>query len=77
VPDWLWWFLIPAALYAFHRLACWMETRGWLYWTHSGGHSTRAGNAMLQLDQPFDPSKRRVSEVRADKKPKRDSAGDK
>lgn len=72
--DWLWWPLIPAAFYALHRLACWMESHGWLYWTKSGGHSTRVGNALLEIQQLTDPSKRHVIEIRADKKPKRDSA---
>ena len=76
MPEWLWYVLIPAAFYALHRLALWMETRGWLYWTNSGGHSTRAGNAMLELQKLTDPSKRHVIEIRAAKRPKRDAAGD-
>jgi len=77
MPEWLWYVLIPAAFYALHRLALWLETRGWLYWTNSSGHSTRAGNAMLELQQLTDPSKCHVIEIRADKKPERDAAGDK
>ena len=59
------------------RLACWLESRGWLYWTHSAGHSTRAGSAMLQLNQLIDPSKRHLIELRTDRKTERDAAGDK
>jgi hypothetical protein len=77
MPGWLWWLLIPAGLYGLHRLACWMESRGWLCWTNPSGHSTRAGNAMLELQRRMEPSKRHVVEIRADKKSERDSAGDK
>ena len=56
MPDWLWWLLIPTASYALHRLASWMETRGWLYWSKSGGHTTRAGSAMLEIQQLMEPS---------------------
>ena len=77
MPAWLWWLLIPAAFYGLHRLACWLEARGWLYWTNSGSHSTRAGTAMLEVQQLMEPSKRHVIEIRTDEKSEREAAGDK
>ncbi|MBI5084379.1 MAG: hypothetical protein HZB13_07265 [Acidobacteria bacterium] len=77
MPGWLWLLLAAAGLYALHRLALWMEGRGWIYWTKSSGHSTRAGNALLEIQEMLEPSKRHVIEMKRDAKAERDDAGDK
>jgi hypothetical protein len=75
VRAWAWLLLAAGALYALHRLASWMERRGWIYWTRSGGHSTRAGNALLEVQKLLEPSKRHVIEMRRDIKAEQDDAG--
>lgn len=67
--------LVLVGLYGLHRLACWMEARGWIYWTKSGGHSTRAGNAMLEVQQLLEPGKKHVIELKQDEKAERDDQG--
>lgn len=58
--------VIPAilvALYGLHRLAVWMEGRGWIYYKKSGSSST-ATNAFLSFHQLFEPGKKYVLEER-------------
>lgn len=55
--------LLPPALYALHRLALWMEGRGWIYYKTSGSSSTKT-NAFLSLQALIEPSKQYVVEER-------------
>jgi hypothetical protein len=71
-----WLLLIAAGLYGLHRLMCWMEKRGWVYWTHSSGMSTRAGNAMMEVQSLLEPEKKYVIEMKQDRKAVRDDQGD-
>lgn len=76
MPGWIWLVVIVAGLYALHRLALWMESRGWIYYKHSSGSSTRAGSAMLEVQQLLEPSKRHVIEIKREQKPVEDESGD-
>ncbi|MBI4891521.1 MAG: hypothetical protein HY821_12920 [Acidobacteria bacterium] len=76
MPGWAWLIAAAAVLYALHRLACWMEDRGWIYWTRSRGYATRAGNAFLEVQQLLEPSKKVVLEAKRDEKAQQDDAGD-
>jgi hypothetical protein len=76
MPGWVILLLVLAALYALHRLLRWMESRGWIYWTKSSGASTRAGNAMLEIQQLLEPSKKHVIEMKREDKKKSDASGD-
>ena len=76
MPAWAWLPVLLLALWLLHLIALWMESRGWIYWTRSGGHSTRAGNAMLEVQQILEPSKRNVIEMKRDTKPEHDHSGD-
>lgn len=71
-----WIIVVAVAIYALHRLALWMETRGWIYYMHSSGGSTRAGSAMLEVQQLLEPSKRHVIEIKREKKEVEDDSGD-
>lgn len=64
------------ALWLLHRVALWMEDRGWIYWTRSRGYSTRAGNALLEVQELLEPQKRHVIEMKRDNRPERDDKGD-
>ncbi len=75
MPGWICVVAIAAGLYALHRLALWMETRGWIYYMHSSGGSTRAGSAMLEVQQLLEPSKRHVIEIKQDQKRVEDESG--
>jgi len=75
-PSWTWLLIAGAVLYALHLFALWMESRGWIYWTKSGGHSTRAGNLLLELQQILEPSKWNVIDLKRNKKAVRDDQGD-
>lgn len=67
---------ILAGFWLLHRLALWMEDRGWIYWTRSRGYGTRAGNAMLEVQELLEPEKRHVIEMKRDLKAEKDDAGD-
>jgi hypothetical protein len=76
MPGWIWLVVTAAGLYALHRLALWMESRAWIYYKHSSGSSTRAGSAMLEVQQLLEPSKRHVIEIRREQKEVADDSGD-
>jgi hypothetical protein len=67
---------VVVGLWLLHRLALWMEDRGWIYWTRSRGHSTRAGNALLEVQGLLEPQKRHVIEMKRDLKAEQDAQGD-
>lgn len=74
--GWVWIILIAAALYALHRLALWAEARGWIYYMKSQGHSTRAGSAMLEVQQLLEPSKKHVIEMKRNQRGVADDQGE-
>lgn len=76
MPAWLWLVLIAAAVYGLHRLALWAESRGWIYYMKSRGYSTRAGSAMLEVQQLFEPSKKHIIEIKRDQRGVEDDQGD-
>ena len=76
MPGWIWLVVIAAGLYALHRLALWMESRGWIYYMHSSGSSTRAGSAMLEVQQLFEPSKKNVIEMKQNQRGVSDDQGE-
>lgn len=76
MPGWFWVILIVLALYALHRSALWAESRGWIYYRKSGGYSTRAGSAMLEVQQLLEPSKRHVIEIKRDQRGVEDDQGE-
>jgi hypothetical protein len=62
----------PAALYALHRLALWLESRGWLYYVHT----SRRSRIWLSLAAAFDPNARRILEIHEAKSLEQDESGD-
>ena len=55
---------IAIALYALHRLAVWMESRGWIYYQKKRGSSGSLGSALLRVDEILQPGRRHVIEAR-------------
>jgi hypothetical protein len=63
---------VLAALYALHRLALWMESRGWIYYRHKSGSSGSLGSAFLEAQALLEPANRHVLEVRRDEQAEAD-----
>ena len=69
-----WTALALAAFYAIHRLALWMEERGWLYYRNKRGSSGSLGSAFLEVQALLEPSNRHVLEIRHDEPSEEDDA---
>jgi hypothetical protein len=53
-----------AALFALHRVAVWMEDRGWIYYRRRRGSSGALGDAFLEVQSLVDPAQKAVLEAR-------------
>ena len=51
------------ALYGLHRLALWMEKRGWLYYVNSNPSTSALSQAFLEVQSIVDPGKKIVLET--------------
>jgi len=60
------------ALYALHRLALWLERRGWLYYRNS----RRKSSVWLAVAAAFDPNARRIQEIHEAERLEEDTSGD-
>jgi hypothetical protein len=54
--------LALAAAFGLHRLALWMESRGWIYYRRRGS-SGSLGNAVLEVHAMLEPDRRHLVEV--------------
>ena len=63
------------ALFLLHRLASWMEARGWIYYRRGHGRSA-AGNALLQAQAFLEPDRQHVLEVRQAEPQEEDAQGE-
>ena len=66
---------VVSGLYGMHRLLLWMETRGWVYYIHKKASPNTLGNAVLGVQQLFQPGTEHVLEVRQDERAQQDDAG--
>ncbi len=66
---------VLAGLYGLHRLALWMESRGWLYYIHKQPSSSSLGNAVLGVQQLLQPEAKHVLEMREDQRLEQREAG--
>jgi hypothetical protein len=66
---------IVLAAYGLHRLASWAEARGWIYYRKRRGSSGTLGDAFLEVQTMFDPSKKIVLEERRREVREEDDAG--
>ena len=53
----------PAALYALHRVALWLERRGWLYYVNSREHFGGRGSLLVSVAAAVDPTVRHLIEA--------------
>ena len=66
--------LVATTMYALHRLALWMEDRGWIYYRKRRGSSGVLGAAFLELQSIYEPGRRYVlEEIRSDEMETQDS----
>jgi len=70
-------FIAVAAVvvYCLHRLAIWMEDRGWIYYRHHKGGAS-VGNAFLEAQTLVDPGARHLLEVQREEWVDEDESGD-
>jgi hypothetical protein len=61
--GWLYGVIGVVAIYAAHRLSCWAEDRGWIYYRKKSGRSGMAASAFLEIHSMMEPSKKHVLEV--------------
>ncbi len=64
VVKWLWVPVVVLGLYGLHRLALWMEERGWIYYWRRRAGSGALGNAVMGVQQILEPGKKHTLEVR-------------
>ena len=67
---------IAAALYLLHRLALWMEERGWICYRRRRGSSGALGDAFLEVQSLVDPGQKAVLEARRQVADEAGEAGD-
>ena len=75
---WLYVLVAAIAIYAVHRLACWAEDRGWIYYRKSGGRPGTSASAFLEIQQLMKPNTKHVLEVmhEDEEKDEQDDSGD-
>lgn len=56
--------LVAGGSYALHRLALWMERRGWLYYRERKASPSTLGSALLELHSLVEPEAKVVLEMR-------------
>ena len=76
--GWLFGVVTVIAIFAAHRLACWAEDRGWIYYRKKSGRPGSAAQAFLEIQAMMEPSKKHVLEVmeREEEKKDHDHSGD-
>ncbi|MDR3719439.1 MAG: hypothetical protein P4K98_11595 [Bryobacteraceae bacterium] len=72
----LWGIALAAGLYGLHRLALWMESRGWIYYKKKHASAGTLSAAFLEIQAIAQPEKKYVLEMRRDQRAERDDEGD-
>lgn len=76
MPAWLWILAFATALYALHRLALWMERRGWIYYAKNKPSVSTLGSAALSVQSILQPESKHVLEMKQERRVQRDDQGD-
>jgi len=76
--GWLYGVVPAIAMFAAHRLACWAEDRGWIYYRKGGGRPGTSAQAFLEIHSMMDSGKKHVLEVMREDEEKagQDDSGD-
>lgn len=71
----LWGVALVVGLFGLHRLALWMESRGWIFYVKTRASSGALGSAFLEIQSIAQPERKYVLETRLDQRAERDDAG--
>ena len=71
----LWGVALVVGLCGLHRLALWMESRGWIFYLKTRASSGALGSAFLEIQSIAQPEKKYVLEMRQDERAERDDEG--
>ena len=64
------------AIWLAHRMALWVEARGWLYYRNRRPTSATLGAAFLEVQHLVDPGKRLVLEAKRENQGDHEASGD-
>ena len=67
--------VVPFAVYGLHRLALWMESRGWIFYLNREPSGGALGNAVLGIQSMFEAGSRHALEVRQELHVEQDEDG--
>jgi len=73
--SWLYALIAVVAICAVHRLACWAEDRGYIYYRRKSGRPGMTASAFLEIHAMMEPSKKHVLEVMREEDDEQDDAG--
>jgi len=74
--GWLYGLISVIAIYAAHRLSCWAEDRGYIYYRKKSGRGGMAASAFLEIQSMMEPSKKHVRQAISEKEDdEQDDAG--
>ena len=73
--GWLYGLLAAIAIYSAHRLSCWAEDRGYIYYRKKRGSPGGAGQAFLEIQSMLEPSKKHVLEIMQKEDDEQDDQG--
>jgi hypothetical protein len=72
----LWIVAIALGLFGLHRLALWMESRGWIYYLKTRASGGALASAILELQQIAQPGTRYILEMKHESRAERDDESD-
>ncbi len=64
------------ALYGLHRLALWMETKGWIYYLRKRASPDTMGAAFLELQRMVQPDARHILEIKQNQRVEQHDQGE-
>jgi len=72
----MWIVAIALGLFALHRLALWMESRGWIYYVKTRASGGALASAILELQQIAQPGTRYILEMKRESRAEQDGESD-
>jgi hypothetical protein len=74
--KWLFIAGLLVALYGLHRLALWLEKKGWIYYMNKKASLNSLGTALLELQQMAQPEKGHLLEAKRKRQVQQECQGD-
>jgi len=76
MPLALWIAAIALGLFGLHRLALWMESRGWIFYLKKRASGGALASAILQLQQFAEPGAEHILEMKRETRAEPDDESD-